>query len=73
MKNIAIILAGGAGERFGSTTPKQFIILHGRRVLDYSVSTFLKHDQIESVIIVCPKDWLKIIENEYPNCKIVCG
>ena len=73
MKNIGIILAGGLGERFGDTTPKQFIILHGRRVIDYSVSTFLKHNQINSVIIVCPKDWIKIIENEYPNCRVIGG
>ena len=71
MENIGIILAGGTGERFGDTTPKQFIILHGRRVLDYSVSTFLKHDNINSVIIVCPKDWIKIIQKEYPNCLVV--
>jgi len=71
MKNVGIILAGGTGERFGETTPKQFIILHGRRVLDYSVSTFLKHNDINSVIIVCPTDWVKIIQNEYPNCLVV--
>ena len=41
MKNVAIILAGGTGQRFGDETPKQFIILHGRRVLDYSVNIFM--------------------------------
>ena len=43
MKNIAIILAGGSGSRFGDETPKQFIILHGRRVIDYSVNIFYQH------------------------------
>ena len=71
MKNVGIILAGGTGERFGDTTPKQFIILHGRRVLDYSVSTFLKHDNISFVVIVCPKNWIKIIQKEYPSCLVV--
>ena len=71
MENTGIILSGGIGERFGDTTPKQFIILHGRRVLDYSVSTFLKHEDITSVIIVCPSNWIKIIQKEYPNCLVV--
>ena len=73
MKNIAIILAAGSGERFGDETPKQFIILHGRRVLDYSVNIFKKHKDIDDIIIVCPKEWINIIQNEYPDFKIVIG
>ena len=40
MINTAIILAAGTGDRFGDETPKQFIILHGRRVVDYPIKTF---------------------------------
>ena len=50
MKNIAIILAGGSGSRFGDETPKQFIILHGRRVIDYSVNIFYQHNEIDEII-----------------------
>ena len=51
MKNIAIILAGGLGERFGSNTPKQFIILHGRRVIDYSINIFRIHQENNTSLI----------------------
>ena len=64
MKNIAIILAGGLGERFASNTPKQFIILHGRRVIDYSISIFRMHKEISDIIIVCPERWIETISNE---------
>jgi len=73
MKNVAIILAGGAGKRFGDAVPKQFIILHGRRVIDYSIKTFLQHNDIDSVVIVCASNWEKIIQKEYPNCIVVKG
>ena len=73
MKNIAVILAGGSGKRFGDDIPKQFIILHGRRIIDYSINTFLQHSEIHKIIIVCPRGWVDIIKNEYPNCKVVEG
>ena len=41
-KNIAIILAGGSGKRFGKNIPKQFKNLNGRKIIDYSIEIFLK-------------------------------
>ena len=73
MKNIAIILAAGIGNRFGDEIPKQFIILHGRRVIDYSIKTFINHKDIDETIIVCHPEWIKKIKLEYPNIKIIEG
>ena len=73
MKNIAIILAGGNGKRFDNSTPKQFLYLNKRRIIDYSISTFNNHQKIDKTIIVCHKEWIKIISKEYPNHKIVIG
>tara|TARA_Y100001970_G_C13909984_1_gene688003 strand:- start:101 stop:766 length:666 start_codon:yes stop_codon:yes gene_type:complete len=72
MTNIAIILAGGSGNRFKNTTPKQFLYLNDRRVIDYSISTFKNHQDIDDIIIVCHQQWLKKMESEY-SYKIVCG
>lgn len=33
----AIVLAGGSGSRFGAATPKQYELLQGRRVIDWSL------------------------------------
>ena len=40
LKNIAIILAGGKGDRFGQDIPKQFQLLKGKKIIDYSIKTF---------------------------------
>lgn len=57
MKKIAgIILAGGTGSRFGSKTPKQFIKLGGKTVLEHSVEKFEK--AMDTVIVVVHPDWL---------------
>jgi len=35
-----IILAGGQGERFGDTLPKQFQKVNGRMVIEYTLDRF---------------------------------
>ena len=43
----AIILASGNGSRLDSITPKQFLKINRRRILDYSIQTFLDCLMIE--------------------------
>ena len=39
--NIALIFAGGTGKRMNSKTkPKQFLQLHGKEIIVYTVGTF---------------------------------
>ncbi|MGK3126529.1 SDR family NAD(P)-dependent oxidoreductase [Candidatus Pantoea formicae] len=52
MKNIAVILSGGTGSRFGGTLPKQFTKLAGRAVIEYTVDAFEISDEIEEIVIV---------------------
>ncbi|WP_157999805.1 NTP transferase domain-containing protein, partial [Escherichia sp. TW09276] len=42
MKNIAVILSGGTGSRFGGTLPKQFTKLAGKAVIEYTIDAFEK-------------------------------
>ena len=51
---VGIILAAGRGTRIGGGIPKQFRLLKGRRVLDWSVGAFLEHPKISQVILVYP-------------------
>lgn len=56
MKKFAIIVAGGAGLRMGTPVPKQFLPLHGKPVLWYTLQTFLTtYDDLE-VVLVLPAD-----------------
>ncbi len=52
MKNIAVILSGGIGSRFGSDLPKQFTKLAGKAVIEYTIEVFNKSSNIDEVIIV---------------------
>ena len=71
--NSAVIVAGGSGDRFGTETPKQFVKIHGQEILSFSVTKFLKHPQIDEVIIVCHLEWINIVSENYFDCKVVEG
>jgi 2-C-methyl-D-erythritol 4-phosphate cytidylyltransferase len=55
MKKYAVIVAGGAGTRMGSETPKQFLELCGRPILWYTLNTFLSAYEDMPVILVAPE------------------
>lgn len=61
--NIGIILAGGTGTRVGGDIPKQFIEVHGKPILAYTLDIFQQNDNIDVIEIVCHKDWMNEIEN----------
>lgn len=52
MMNIGIILAGGTGVRFKSQTPKQYMKLNGKELIEYSIEAFLKSNKITKTICV---------------------
>lgn len=55
MKRVAaIIVAGGEGRRFGS--PKQFALIKGKAVLDWSVEKFESHALIREIVLVLPDE-----------------
>jgi len=51
---IALIVAGGKGERMNSEIPKQFIEINGKPVLMYSIEAFIKYDADIQIILVLP-------------------
>jgi len=57
-RNVAVVLAGGKGSRMGSNTPKQFLMLRGRTILEYSVEAFEQNQQIDEIVIVSHKDYV---------------
>ncbi len=59
-KNIAIILASGSGLRFGSSTPKQFLKLAGKTVLEHTLDVFERHNAIDEIIVVCASESIPI-------------
>ena len=49
---VAIIVAGGTGQRAGAERPKQWQMLLGKRVIDWSIEAFSSHPQISQVVVV---------------------
>ena len=57
MKKYAIIVAGGTGQRMGSAIPKQFLLLHDKPVLYYTLKAFLEAYNDMQIILVLPEDY----------------
>lgn len=54
---IALIVAGGSGQRFGAERPKQYLDLAGKPVLRRTVEAFLGHPQVTGVRVVIDPTW----------------
>ncbi len=54
MTKYAIILGGGSGLRFGSSVPKQFLLLNGLPILMHSIKKFIESDNTTKIIVVLP-------------------
>ena len=52
MKNIVLLLASGMGSRCGLDYPKQFAVISGKTILEYSIDVFENHNLIDEIIIV---------------------
>lgn len=61
--NVAVIFAGGAGVRMNAKTlPKQFLELHGKPIIIYTLEHFDRHPQIDGIVIACIAGWEKHLE-----------
>ena len=54
-----LIPAAGFGTRMGANVPKQFLELAGVPILVRTISVFLQHPLIDSVVIVLPEEYLQ--------------
>lgn len=57
--NVAIVFAGGTGQRMNTASrPKQFLEVHGKPVLIYTLERFEYHPLIDGIILVCLESWI---------------
>ena len=52
MHTVAVVLAGGSGERFGTSLPKQLLPLAGRPVIEHSVAAFDQAPGVDAILVV---------------------
>ncbi len=53
----AVLLAGGTSTRMGGATPKPFLQLRGKRIVDYSLEIFSQLPYVIEICIVCPEEY----------------
>lgn len=57
--NVAVIFAGGTGTRMNTKSkPKQFLEMHSKPVLIYTLENFQNHPLIDHIILVCLESWM---------------
>jgi 2-C-methyl-D-erythritol 4-phosphate cytidylyltransferase len=54
MRTVAVVLAGGTGQRFGGDRPKQMQVLAGRTLIEHSVAAFEQAPGVDTITIVMP-------------------
>src|SRR5260370_32181397 len=52
MRTVAVVLAGGSGQRFGSGLPKQLLPLTGRTLIEHSVAAFEEAPDVAAILVV---------------------
>jgi len=78
-KNVAVILAGGVGERFGLDIPKQFSKVAGKPVIAHTIDTFENHPEIDEIAVVVHPSYVSymetmVLQNHWTKVKkLLCG
>jgi len=62
MANIALIIAGGVGNRMGQDIPKQFMHIGDCPVIVRTMLAFEKHPDIQSIAVVCLDGWETVLQ-----------
>ena len=71
--NIALLTAGGTGNRMGQDIPKQFMCVDNTPVIIYTLQAFQHHPEIDAIAVVCLPGWDVILQayaNQYSITKM---
>ena len=77
--NIALITAGGSGQRMHQDIPKQFINVNDKPIIIYTLEAFQKHPNVDAIVVVCLEGWEMVLQAYCKQFKIdkleniVCG
>ena len=60
--NIALLIAGGSGNRMGQDIPKQFMHIDGSPIIIWTMKSFQSHPDIDAIAVVCLKGWDTVLQ-----------
>lgn len=61
MAVVAMITAGGSGNRMHQDIPKQFLTVNEKPVIVYTLEAFEKHPEIDAIAVVCIEGWENVL------------
>lgn len=64
MKHIALLLAGGKGNRMNASLPKQYMEVDGESVILHTMRAFQTHPLVTDIYVVCAHEWEVEVENQ---------
>lgn len=60
--NIALLIAGGSGNRMGQDIPKQFMHVDGCPIVIHTMRCFQTHPDVDAIAVVCLKGWETVLQ-----------
>lgn len=61
--NIAVIFAGGTGQRMNSVAiPKQFLVVHGKPILVHTLEKFQNCSEVDKIIVVSLESYIDTVK-----------
>lgn len=71
--NIALVIAGGSGNRMGQDIPKQFMYVDNAPIIIHTLQCFQQHPDIALITVVCLTGWETVLQsyaNQYNITKL---
>lgn len=68
-----IIVAGGIGSRMKTTTPKQFLMLQDKPVINHCLDLFMTMDEVFEIVVVCAPQYHHMFKSVNPDIRLVCA
>ena len=59
--NVALLTAAGRGTRMHNEVPKQFIHIHEKPIILYTMEAFERHPEIDGILVVGLPGWAEIL------------
>jgi len=62
MSVTAIVPAAGAGIRMGTPLPKQYMKIHGKELIAYTLEVFQKNKAVDIIVVAVHPDYFSLVE-----------
>jgi 2-C-methyl-D-erythritol 4-phosphate cytidylyltransferase len=58
VRTVAVVLAGGVGERIGLQIPKQLVKVAGRSIMEHTIAALSECTEVDEIVLLMTADWV---------------